>query len=426
MDRRVSSSVPSRAFHSARTAIFVFLIASTFVPTVAAQAVPVAPGIRARSAVLLDFETGSVLYEKDADAQIPPASLAKLVTIYITSALLEEGGLSADTRVEISRNAWAATMPGSSLMFLEPGQRVTVRELLMGLSVVSGNDAAVALAEHIAGSEAAFARLMNETMAKLGFETLRFVDASGLDGRSSVTAREFAEFCRLYIARFPRNLEKLHAVREMYYPLPENMPVGRLSSTPTIHQYNRNMLLWDYADVDGLKTGFVNESGYNFAVTAKRGEMRLVLVTLGGPGRTTQEGSQIRAEDAGILLSHGFDSYAYYTPELPEFKPVKIWKGAVREVTPSAEAPARIVIPRAWRTGISRVTVQREEIVAPVPAGTPLGAVSYRYAGQDLLTVPLTVPGEVPEGNFFVRLWHSILLFFSRLGGSAPDGTVEY
>ncbi len=425
MNRRVSSSVQGRIFRSVRTAFFVFLTVSIFVPTAAGQAVPAAPGIRARSAILLDFETGTVLYEKDADAGIPPASLAKLVTIYITSALLEEGRLSADTRVEISRNAWAATMPGSSLMFLEPGQRVTVRELLMGLSVVSGNDAAVALAEHIAGSVEAFARLMNRTMANLGFETLRFVDASGLDGRSSVTAREFAEFCRLYIARFPENLEKLHSVREMSYPLPENMPAGRSSSTPTIHQYNRNMLLWDYADVDGLKTGFVDESGYNFAVTAKRGEMRLVLVTLGGPGRNTQEGSRIRAEDAGRLLSYGFDSYGYYTPVLPEFRTVRIWKGAVREVTPTAGVPARIVVPRAWLTGISRVTVQNEEIIAPVSAGTVIGTVSYRYAGQELLKVPLTVPGEVPEGNFFVRLWHSIRLFFLRIGGRVSE-TVEY
>ena len=368
------------------------------------------PDIHAGSAAVLDIDTGSMLYEKDGDAQIPPASLAKLVTIYISCSLVEEGKISLSDRVNVSVNAWAAKLPGSSLMFLEPGQRVTVEELLRGLAIVSGNDAAIALAEHISGSVKAFAELMNNTMQELGFENLHFVDSSGLDGRSSITAREFAQFCRIYLKRFPDNLKKYHSVKDMSYPLAQNMPTAWKTSTRTIHQYNRNGLLGAIDGVDGLKTGFVVESGYNFALTAVNGDMRLIVVTLGGPGDTAAEGSRLREEDGLKLIAYGFDTFTYYLPQPPKVLPVKVWKGKSREIRLTAEDPGKIIVPKQLLDNIAVKITQKAEVSAPVMKGEELGTITYESAGIPLLNVALTASDDVGEGGFFTRLFQSIAL----------------
>ncbi len=384
---------------------------------------PPPPEVRASSAVVLDFETGTVLYEKAADIPIPPASLTKLVTMYITCSLVEEGRLSWDESVSISRNAWAATMPGSSLMFLEPGQRVTVRELLLGLSVVSGNDAAVALAEHIAGSVPAFVDMMNRTTHDLGLPSLRFVDSSGLDGASIVTAREFAEFARIYIRRFPENLEQFHSILELSYPLDRNMPVDRISGTRTITQFNRNLLLSeDGSDirVDGLKTGFVYESGYNFALTAIKEGMRVVVVTLGGPGRNHIEGNRIRVADGTALLEYSFATWTNVSPPVPKLPGVRVWKGSAREIRPVPIGPGVFTVRRTAAGMLVPEVRLPEAVLAPIPPGARLGEIVYTAGGLEVIRIPLTAERGIPEGSSFRRFWDGIALWFRSLLGKEP------
>lgn len=261
--------------------------------------------ILARSALLMDATTGEELFAKDADQAIPPASMAKLMTLHLAIEEVEQGRISLDDTVAVGPDAWAANFPApSSLMFLEPGQRVTVKEIMLGLAVCSGNDAAVALAEHVAGSVDAFVLLMNAEAAALGLDHCRFADPSGLSSENTVTAREFARFCRAYVQAHPWALDELHAVRRFSYPQARNLAPG--SSQAPITQENRNRLLWDYAGVDGLKTGYIRSSGYNIAITAERGGRRLIAVIMGGPGETHAQGGANLFHDGALLLDYGF------------------------------------------------------------------------------------------------------------------------
>ncbi|MEW5818515.1 MAG: D-alanyl-D-alanine carboxypeptidase family protein, partial [Spirochaetota bacterium] len=252
-----------------------------------------APVISAESAILLDYTTGTVLFEKNADLLIPPASLTKLITIAIAEDVIENGSVNLNEEVEIKPEYWAVNMPrDSSLMFLGPHQRVSLRDLLKGIAVSSGNDAAYALADFIAGSVSGFVELMNQKVRNLGFTTMHFVEPSGMSSKNRITAREYAAFCRDYINRHPESLKELYSLKEFTFPRPENLKDG-YKGTP-ITQYNRNSLLWSLEGVDGLKTGFIEASGYNIALTAQRDGMRVIAVLLGIPGNDHYQGSANR------------------------------------------------------------------------------------------------------------------------------------
>ena len=268
-------------------------------------AAPVEPEILARSAILVDAATGEILYAKDPDLAIPPASMTKLMTMHIALARIEDGRLGLDELVHIGQDAWAANFPaGSSLMFLEPGQKVTVRELLLGLAVSSGNDAAAALAVHVAGDLMEFVGMMNQEAAALDLDQLYFVDPAGLSSRNQVTAGQFAEFCRVYAQAHPWALREFHAAVSFAYPQAWNLAPG--SSQEPIVQENRNLMLQRYPGVDGLKTGYISSSGYNLAVTASREGRRLVAVLMGGPGENHAQGGENLVHDGTLLLDYGF------------------------------------------------------------------------------------------------------------------------
>lgn len=331
------------AWAIALVALLAVLLTGTL--TAPAQAAP-ALDLEARAAVLLDFATGQVLYEKNPDEVISPASLTKLMTLHLAFKRIEAGQLSPDDPVQVSENAWAANFPDSSLMFLEPGDNVTVGELMKGIAILSGNDAAVALAEHIGGTVGSFVEMMNAEAQALGFKTFRFVDPHGLSPENQVTAGEFAEFARLYIQLHPESLETLHSQKSYAYPQYENLSEARKAVTsPEAHvpitQENRNGLLWTYEGVDGLKTGFVDEAGFNLAVTAQRGGMRLIGVLLGIQADSIPEGSAKREAEGAALLSWGFNNFVTVKPQMPELKPVRVWKGAANELTlePAGGAP---------------------------------------------------------------------------------------
>ena len=378
--------------------------------------------LHARSAILIDQITGRVLFECNADQPLPPASLVKLMSLHIVFEKLEERTIHRDDVVAITSNAWAGNQaPGSSLMDLGPGQIVTVEELMKGMAVASGNDAATALAEYVAGNTRKFVGLMNDESRFLGYKVTRFTDPSGVGPGNVVTAREFADFCRRYISAHPEALEELHSLREFDYPLPQNMADGRLTLA-TKKQYNPNFLVWDAFGVDGLKTGHLDNDNFTAAITAQRGSMRLVVVLLGVPGKSLDDGSRNRAEDGMNLLWYGFRNFSTQELDPPSLPSIRVWKGKTREL---ALAPADPIYVTArdgeWDTLAYAVDVQTP-VVAPIARGEKIGSLLYMAGGREIARVPLYATKAVEPAGIVRRAWDSALLGLSGIfGGRAAS-----
>ena len=283
----------------------------------------------AKSAILIDVSNGNVLYEKNADAIIPPASMTKLFAMYVVEEEVAAGRLSYDQVIPLPPESWACNMPPhSSLMFLGKGQRVTLEELLLGLSICSGNDAAYALAYTVCGSMDEFVERMNRAAIELGLEQTHFVESSGYSELNQTTAREMADFAAAYLLRFPSSLHRFHSVLDFTYPKAKNLAAGDKPAaqdfsqglpqkiTMPITQKNTNPLLGKLEGCDGLKTGYIDESGYNLTLTAVRGETRFLSVTMGGPGNSTKEGQAGRVHDGTELMEWAFRNFADYSLEL--------------------------------------------------------------------------------------------------------------
>ncbi len=370
-----------------------------------------AANLNARSAILIDFANGEALYEKNPDMPIQPASLTKMMTLHLAYKALDAGTIHRDDYVTITREM-CAMPPGSSLMPLAVGERVTVKQLMLGMAVVSGNDSAYALAIYIAGSVKAFAAMMNAEAASMGYKVMHFVEPSGISEKNMVTAREYADFCRRYLIMHPESIDELHSVRQLDFPLPVNLPLDKSGQVRTLHQLNRNMLLWDYEGCDGLKTGYIVESGYNIALTAKRGDTRLIAVTLGGTGHGYYGGYATRARDGQILLDYGFANYVTVKPEITRMTPVRVWKGTLDEIVP---VPGESLDYTLERNKADSLTVRVEKspsVIAPIRQGEKLGSLVYSVGGVDVRTVPLVAQFPVGQAGFFKRLWHSVLMIF--------------
>ncbi len=409
--RRMSIRIP-RAFQLAAA----LLAALSTAPLSARSSGPSdePPKLLARSAILIEEETGDVLYQSDADLSIPPASLTKLMTLHIALEQIEAGKLDPDEEIVPSPNAWARNMPpDSSLMFLGPQQRLSVMQLLEGLSVASGNDAAVEVADLVAGSVPAFAELMNQEAERLGFDAMHFVEPSGISPENRITARQYAEFCRLFIRLHPEALGTLLSLRKFSYPLAENL-TGDNHDHP-ITQRNRNVLLWQYEGTDGLKTGYIDESGYNMAVTAERGGMRLVAVVLGVPREGRHGGERLRAIESEELLNYGFDNFRKIQPSFEAPRPVRVWKGRARSVQVVPEPEPLLVLPRGEALRVTSSLKEAREVFAPVEAGQILGSLTFSVDGRPAARFPLVAAGTVERGGFFRELFDTVYLFFRDL-----------
>jgi len=398
------------------TASFVFL----FFPRLAgATEKPLSPpSLNARAAVVIDAATGTILFAKNPDLVIPPASLTKLVTLHVVYEEIAARRLSKDEIVVIDKRDCSPYIPyGSSLMYLRPGMRVSILDLMRGAAVVSGNDAAFALARRVSGSNEAFAERMNAEMRKLGFPKLRFVEPSGLSELNAVTARDFAAFCRRYMELHPQSLDELHSLRYMEFPRSEHAVDGYLPEGRIV-QYNRNDLVLGYDGCDGLKTGYIIESGYNLSATAKRGGTRLILVTLGGTGSTSSGGGSMRSRDGKGLLDWGFESFVTLEPKIDPLAPVRTWFGASRDLALKPTAPLFVTLPRNEAAGI-RVRVETQKwIDAPVAAGTRLGEVVYSSGERVLRRVDLVASETIPRGNFLIILRDTFAKLYHRLIGA--------
>jgi len=377
------------------------------------------PEIASHSAVLLDAETGTILYAKNPHDEIPPASLTKLMTMHLVQKEVNAGKASLDEIIPITNESWAMRQPPrSSLMFLAPGQTVTLREIMLGLAIPSGNDAAIAAALRIAPSVSEFADLMTREAHRLGMAKTRFVEPSGISEDNVTTAAEFAAFCREYLRQHPRSLAEFHSVLEFAYPKPENVAEAFRDDPKTIVQENRNSLLYTFPGVDGFKTGYIDEAGYNIALTAQRNGTRFIAVILGAPARPG--GARIRDRDGEHLLTWAFENYKTVRPPIPQIEPARLWKGKDNKVELRITVPADLQNPLAFTAPAGRASSLRftaeinQPLIAPLPAFHPVGWLVISDAEGELHRVALLTAREYRQGNVFKRMWHSIRLLLKK------------
>jgi D-alanyl-D-alanine carboxypeptidase (penicillin-binding protein 5/6) len=372
--------------------------------------------MRSQAGALIDAATGTLLWAKNGDMVIPPASLTKLMTIHIALNEVAAGRAELDEIVTLSRASWAINQPPrSSLMFLAAGQTVSLRELLLGLAIPSGNDAAVAVALRFAPSVEEFAARMNQEAQRLGMTQTSFVEPSGISEYNLTTALEYARFCREYLRFHPETLAELHSVREFAYPKVENVGERYRDRPGTIVQYNHNTLLIEgFAGVDGLKTGYIDEAGYNIALTAERLDTRFIAVILGATS------TRARDDDGRKLLTWGFNHFRTLRPLTPPLEPVQIWKGktgTVRLIPVEGEAAGdgRFALEFTTYTdrgeGLRWETMVDDPLIAPLPAGTAVGDLVLYDTMGELRRVTLVTAEPLEQGGFFKRLWHAIQLF---------------
>ena len=358
-----------------------------------AQVIP-APTLTARAWILMDYSTGQILASQEADARLEPASLTKVMTTYLVAEALRQKTLSLEQPVTVSERAWRTQ---GSRTFIPVNKTVTVDDLFKGMVIQSGNDASVALAEAIGGSEDAFAGMMNRTAQRMGLKDTNFLNASGFFDNAAPThystARDLAKLAAALIRDHPET-HVLHAMKEYTYN--------------GIRQYNRNRLLWADPTVDGLKTGHSNAAGYCLIATSKRGPRRLISVVLG----TANEDA--RARDSLNLLNWGFT--AHDTVKLYDkgqgISQLKVFKGKQNTVKAGFNEDFVISVPRGMADKLTVQLESRQPLIAPVIAGSAVGTLKLAVNGQPWGEFPVVAVEEVPVAGLFGRAWDSIKLYF--------------
>lgn len=357
--------------------------------------VPSPPEIDAPSYILYDYASQQVLAEKNADQRVAPASITKVLTSYIVFDEIRQKRLSPDDAVLISEKAWRQGIDSSeSRMFLQVGSQVRLEDLLRGIIVQSGNDATIAIAEHVAGSESAFAGIMNQYAARLGMKNSHFADASGLpDPEHYTTARDLAILARALIHDFP-DWYGLFAEREFTWN--------------KIRQPNRNLLLTRDPSVDGIKTGHTSEAGYCLLTSAQRDGRRLIAAVMGAKSWAYREQASLE------LLNYGFRVFETATL-LGADKPAQtaeVYKGAADNVGIGTLEPVSIAVLRGSSERLQVSTQIDAPLIAPLAKGQSVGTATFTLDDQTLKTVPLVVLNDVPEGGFFRWLIDTIRLWF--------------
>ena len=362
--------------------------------SVYATSVPRAPDIAASAHILIDATTNRVLSEDNIDEPLAPASLTKMMTSYVAAAEIAAGRFVLDEMVEISIKAWRT--PGSK-MFIREGTQVSLHDLLQGLIVQSGNDASVAIAEHIAGSEDAFADMMNQHAEVLGMHASQFENATGLpDSNHYTTARDLAALSRALIADYPEHY-RMYSQRSFKYN--------------GIDQPNRNRLLARDRSVDGIKTGFTNAAGYCLVASAVRDDMRLISVVLG------TDSDEARMRESQKLLSYGFRYYQ--TQNLYEakvtLKTVEVWYGQTDQLNLGLEGAVTLTLPRGRYEDLKAETDVTRIVKAPVSAGDELGEIRITLDDEVVYRAPLIALTPLEEAGIFKSVGHGIYLLFKEL-----------
>ncbi|MBG5950396.1 D-alanyl-D-alanine carboxypeptidase DacA [Proteus sp. G2618] len=366
--------------------------------------IPAVPNIEAESYILIDYNSGKVLAEMNADVRRDPASLTKMMTSYVIGQSIRAGKITNNDIVPIGEEAWATGNPvfrGSSLMFLKPGDQVTVAQLTRGINLQSGNDACVAMASYVAGSQDTFVTMMNDYVKRLGLQNTQFQTVHGLDAPGQYSsARDMA----LIGAALIRDVPDEYAIyKEKEY------------TYNNIRQTNRNGLLWDTSlNVDGIKTGHTASAGYNLVASATEGDMRLISAVMGG------HSSKGRDAESKKLLTWGFRFFETVKPLQvgKEFAAEPIWYGETDKVQLGVDKDVYLTIPRGRLKDLkASYVLDNVELHAPVTKNQVVGTINFQLDGQVIEQRPLVVMNEVKEGGFFSRIIDYIKLLFSRWFG---------
>jgi len=357
--------------------------------------IPKAPSIAAKGYLLIDFNSGKVLSENNSEELLEPASLTKMMTSYIIGQELKSGNLNLDDKVTISENAWSKNFPDSSKMFIEVGKEVTVEDLNRGIIIQSGNDACVAMAEHIAGSEGAFADLMNSWALQLGMNNTHFVNSHGLhaDGHHT-TARDMAILAKALITDVPTEY-RIYSEKSFKFN--------------GIVQYNRNGLLWDKSlNVDGIKTGHTSAAGYSLVSSATKDGMRLISVVMGA---RSDEGRKVESKK---LLNWGFRFFETITPYKAndQLASERIWMGQQANIRLGVAVDTPLTLPRNQSQNLKADFVIDNELRAPIEKGDKVGRVNYTLEDEAIASYDLIALETVEEGGIFSRIIDYIKLLF--------------
>ncbi|MES2819611.1 MAG: D-alanyl-D-alanine carboxypeptidase family protein [Pseudomonadota bacterium] len=360
----------------------------------AEQVVPAPPQLAATAYVLMDAASGNVLVQDKGDERLPPASLTKLMTAYMATLEIRRGQIGENDLVTISEKAWRT---GGSRMFIQVGTQVSVSDLLHGIIIQSGNDASVAIAEHIAGSEDAFADMMNTTAQRLGMTNSHFMNATGLpDPEHYSSAADMAKLARAIIYEDPEHYA-IYSQKEFFWN--------------NIKQPNRNLLLWRDKTVDGLKTGHTEEAGFCLVSSAVRDNMRLITVVFGA------NSEQARAAETQKLLTYGFRFFETQTfyKQGAELIQSAVWKGALPQVKAGLAHDLTVSAQKGQLKNLKAEMVLDPQLIAPIAQGAVIGKVEVKMGDQVVQSADLVALHAVEEGGFFRRVWDSIRLFFFGL-----------
>jgi D-alanyl-D-alanine carboxypeptidase (penicillin-binding protein 5/6) len=367
------------------------LLLSAAAPAADPMPAPAPPIIGAKSYLVVDSRTGAELASLQPDAALAPASLTKLMTTYVVFHALKQGQLDLEEEVTVSEKAWRTE---GSRMFIEVGTRVSVKDLLLGMIVQSGNDASVALAERVAGTESVFAELMNQHATRLGMHSSHFMNATGLPAEGhTTTARDLTTLARALIDEFP-DYYPWHAIKEFTYN--------------DIRQSNRNGLLWRDDSVDGLKTGHTEDAGYCLVASAKRNDMRVISVVLG------TSSTKARTDGSQALINYGF---RFFETRLlfkagEAVTDARIWKSANESTSLGLLDDLYITVRRGAYDRLESTMNIPAVLVAPVSAGQPLAEIAVKLGDETLLTAPLRALEDNPEGSLWQRLRDGVSLWF--------------
>ena len=385
----------SRLRHLAATSLLILAPVSVF-----AEQTPAAPGIDAKAWILIDYASGKVLTESSADQRLDPASLTKMMTSYVVGQAIKAGKIKPDDLVTVGQDAWATGNPklrGSSLMFLKPGDRIPVHELNKGIVIQSGNDACIALADYVAGSQDSFIGLMNNYVKALGLQNTHFMTVHGLDAEGQYsTARDMALIAQALIRDVPEEYA-LNKEKEFTFN--------------NIRQINRNRLLWSTnLKVDGVKTGHTSGAGNNLVASATEGDMRLISVVLGTAS------DAIRFRESEKLLTWGFRFFETVTPIKADapFAQQRVWFGDRSQVNLGVAKDAALTIPKGQMKNLKasfRLTTPQLE--APLKKNQVVGTIDFQLDGKTIEQRPLVVMQDVPEGGFFSRMIDFVMMKFN-------------
>lgn len=358
---------------------------------------PAAPKVSAKSYLLVDAASGQVLVEHNADQSLPPASLTKLMTSYVLAYEVARGNVKEDDLTTVSKAAWAKNFPGSSLMWLEVDTQVSLHDLHKGLVISSGNDASVAIAEHLAGTEEAFADSMNKHAEALDMSGTHYVNSHGLPDKDHyTTARDLAVLAKAIITDFPDDYA-LYKEREFTYN--------------DIKQPNRNRLLWRDSSVDGLKTGHTEAAGYCLVASAVRGDMRLISVVMGASSDAS------RSRETQKLLAYGFrffETHKLYGGS-EKVSDAKVWGGLDKQVPLGVQEDLYLTLPKGKHNDLQVDFVLDKEIEAPVQVDQTYGKLVVVLGDKTVTEQPLIALASVEQAGFFARMWDKIVMHTKSL-----------